>query len=312
MGRSGKILITGAAGFVGVALCRYLLSKGLPLRVVVRRGGTPLPPDLVDCLDDIVEVDNLVEGQIWDSLLEGVESVVHLAARTHCSDNAGSSSELCFCDNLDVSMALARALQKSEVHRLIFLSSIKVNGEGAWGDAHQPYKISDRPRPQGSYAVSKWRAEQELTRLCRKGGQGPVLIIIRSPLIYGEGGKGNQAWLQKWLAWGLPLPISRVRNQRSLLALDSLIGLLEFYLVNSDISSRTVLISDRRDWSTAQFFSFLARQAGVRARFFKVPICWLKIIARMSRREALFIKMFGNLCIENSADIKLLVAGRER
>ncbi len=310
MGEPGKILITGAAGFVGVALCRRLAGLGLPLRAVVRRGGTPLPRALAASLDDVVSVDGLTDSRVWGTLLEGVDAVVHLAARTHCFDNEGASSDLYFRDNLDAGVALGETAQQSGVRRLIFLSTIKVNGEGAWGDDRQPFKVSDRLRPQGPYAISKWRTEQELRRLCQ-GAQTPTLTIIRPPLIYGAGAKGNLALLQKWIVRGLPLPIPRGGNRRSLLDLESLVGFIEFYLLHPEANPQTVLVADQQDWSTARFFAATAQKLGRRARLFQVPLFWLRVASTITRQETLFIKMFGSLRVDGRMKARSFVGSRQ-
>ncbi|MEA3347882.1 MAG: NAD-dependent epimerase/dehydratase family protein [Pseudomonadota bacterium] len=300
MVKPGKILITGAAGFVGVALCRRLHDQGFALRVLLRRGGSLLPEDLAKVLDDVVMVDDLAGPLPWPALLDGVESIVHLAARAHGTARAGCSSDHYFDDNLDAAVALGRAAVKAKVSRFIFLSTIKVNGEGAWDADHPSYKASDKPRPQGSYAVSKWRAEQELQRLCELA-EGPNLIIIRPPLVYGPGVKGNFAALLRWLNWGLPVPVARLANRRSLLYLDNLVSLIEYCLLRADVSGRVLLPADPDDWSLAGLVGFLAGGLGCRARILQVPDLWLRWGAKMFRREDYFIKIFGSLRVDSRA-----------
>ncbi len=301
MARSGKILITGAAGFIGVALCRRLANRGLPIRAVIRRGGTPLPTALSGCLDDVVAVDTLVEALVWEKLLDGVERVVHLAARVHCSDQRESSSnDLFFHDNLDAGIALGEAAVRFGIQRLIFLSTIKVNGEGGWGPDHHPFKNSDRPRPQGPYAISKWRTEQELQRLCGYPG-GPELTIIRPPLVYGPGVKGNFAALLGWLNRGLPILIPRPVNRRSMIYLGNLVDLIEFCLFHADAGGRVLLPADREDWSMAGLVNFLARGLGRRARILQIPESWLRWGGKIVQREEHFMKMFGSLRVDSRA-----------
>ncbi len=298
MVQSGKILITGAAGFVGTALCRHLHCQGYALRVLLRRGGTSLPGDMVDCLDDVVEVEDFMDEASWADLLVGVDRVVHLAARAHASGQS-QAADLYFRDNLDATILLARAVLKSKVKKFIFISSIKVNGEGVLQPDHNPYKVSDRPRPEGAYAISKWRAEQELNSLFNHA-EAPVLVILRPPMIYGDNVKGNSAFLQKWLLWGLPLPVPKSGNRRSLLKLGCLLEIITSILSESiRVKGKLLLPCDREVWSTEQLAVFFAKKLKCRARIFNVPEPLLRGMATLLKRESYFIKLFGSLRISS-------------
>ncbi len=298
-------MITGAAGFVGVALCRRLVSRGLPVRAIIRRGGTLLPADLSGSLDDVVVVDDLAEPLVWEELLAGVEKVVHLAARVHCQGKKRSSSDdLFFRDNLDAGITLGEAAVRFGVRRLVFLSTVKVNGEGGWGPDTRPYKPSDKPHPQGAYAVSKWRAEQELRRLCGDS-EGPDLTVIRTPLVYGAGVKGNFAALLRWLNRGLPILASRPGNRRSMIYLGNLVDLIEFSLLHEAAGGRILLAADREDWSMDRLANFLARGLGRRARILHAPESWLRWGGKIVRRQESAVKMFGSLRVDSRALAKL-------
>lgn len=299
MVQSQKILITGAAGFIGTALCRKLHHQGFALRVAVRRDGSRLPEDLIHDLDDVVEVDEFRDGVAWEKVLVGVDRVVHLAARVHAGGHS-NVADLYFRDNLDATVALAGAALRARVKKFIFLSTIKVNGEGVLKPDHRPYKVSDKPHPEGAYAVSKWRAEQELNSLfC--SSKISKLTILRPPMIYGAAAKGNFAFLRKWLSWGMPLPVSGSGNCRSLLAIESLLEII------TDILSETVtahcrllLPCDRKEWSTKQLAGYLAHQVRRRARTLAIPESVLYGLASAMKQEKFFAKIFGSLRIEKN------------
>ncbi len=302
MVQAQKILITGAAGFVGTALCRMLHQQGFALRVVVRRNGSRLPEDLVHDLDDVVEVDDFTNSVAWENILVGVDRVVHLAARAHVGGQS-KAADLYFRDNLDVTVLLARAALQARVKKFIFISSIKVNGEGVLKPDHRPYKVTDQPRPVGAYAVSKWRAEQELNSLFSHS-ETSELVILRPPMIYGDAVKGNLAFLQKWLSWGLPLPVSKAGNRRSLLSLECLIGTITDILLDTTVTPAQLLLPcDREEWSTERLANYLAEKAGCRARIFHVPAPLLCGLAAAFKSENLFAKMFGSLRIGSVEDV---------
>ena len=299
MVQSQKILITGAAGFVGTALCRKLHQQGFALRVLVRRGGSRLPEDLMQSLDDVVEVDSSTNGVAWENILIGIDRVVHLAARAHAGSRS-TSADLYFCDNLDLTVALARAALRAQVKKFIFLSTIKVNGDGVFKPDHRPYKVSDKPHPEGAYAVSKWRAEQELSSIFSHS-KASELVILRPPMIYSDAVKGNLFYLQKWLSWGLPLPVSGSGNLRSLLAIEKLLEIMTNILTATVATNcRLLLPCDREEWSTKRLADYLAHQIGRQARTFQIPELALSCLATVIKRKSFFVKIFGSLRIENS------------
>ncbi len=292
-----KILITGAAGFVGTALCRQLHHQGFALRVVVRRGGSRLPEDLVCDLDDVIEVEEIMDDSAWSALLVGIDRVVHLAARAHAGGQS-TAADLYFRDNLDATFVLARAALVARVKQFIFVSTIKVNGEGVLRSDHHPYKVSDRPRPRGAYAVSKWRAEQELNSLFNCDG-APELVILRPPMIYGDAVKGNSAFLQKWLSWGLPLPVPRNGNRRSLLALENLLEIITDLLsATARAGSKLLLPCDQKEWSTERLAKYLALKVGCKARILAVPGSLMFGLMAIINRNNFFVKIYGSLRIE--------------
>ncbi|MEA1922990.1 MAG: NAD-dependent epimerase/dehydratase family protein [Pseudomonadota bacterium] len=300
MVKPGKILITGAAGFVGVALCRHLKRRKLPFRAVVRQGGTSLPADLQADLVDVVAVPESAKAELWAGLLTGVEVVIHLAARAHRSESGSLAGDRFFRDNLDMTCALAQGAVRAGVRRFIFLSSIKVNGEGVLAPGHRAYSARDRPRPEDAYAVSKWRAEQELERICAFA-KGPKLTIIRSPLVYGPGVKANFATLLAWLDRGWPLPVPRAGNRRSLLYIDNLIDLIDYSLLHEQTDGALLFPADEQDYSTAEIATLLARGLGRPLRLCPLPSSLVKFGAALLRRPQSAAKIFGSLQVDRSS-----------
>ena len=285
----GIILVTGAAGFIGQALCRRLAAEGRAVCALVRRGGRQLPGEIAAQMAGVAAVDDLAGPCPWTEIMAGVESVVHLAGRAHARGR-----DQFFCDNLDATVALARAARAAGVRHFVFLSTIKVNGEGVVAPFQaRPYTASDRPRPTGPYAVSKWRAEQELAKLFPTMGKA-ALTIIRPPLVYGDGAAGNLAGLKRWLEWGLPLPVPRESNRRSLVSRERLIAIivdcLDLYPV-----SKLLLPADPVDRSTAELAHLLVPDRPV--HLLPVPGLLLLIAGRAVSHPEIYQKLYGSLQI---------------
>ena len=172
-----KVLVTGATGFVGTALCDTLTAFGYKVVPAVRsKSGSPHE----------VVVGNLDASTDWRPALTGCDAVVHLAARVHVMDDTAHNPLVLYrATNLDATLNLARQAAQAGVKRFVFISSIKVNGEGR--DA--PYRETDVPAPDDAYAISKWEAEQGLQRIA--ADTGLEVVILRPPLVYGPGVKAN-------------------------------------------------------------------------------------------------------------------------
>lgn len=304
MNNPGKILVTGAAGFIGVALCRYLRRNKLSFRAVVRRGGRPLPADLQVDLGDIVAVPENAEADLWEDVLVGVETVIHLAARAHQDGSRRELTDQFFRDNLDMSRALAQGAVKAGVRRFLLLSSIKVNGEGSLASEYLVPGERGSCSPQGAYAVSKWRAEQELGRICASS-KNLDLQIIRIPLVYGPGVKGNFATLLGWLARGWPLLLPPQGNQRSFIYVENLVDFIAFLLSHPDVGATLTMPADREDCSTEKMATTLSRQLGRSFRGYRVPLACLQAGARLLQRPEVIVKMFGSLQVDRRAINKL-------
>ena len=252
-----KIVVTGASGFIGRALCRYLLAQGHAVVPAVRWASG---------LSDEVVVGDIDGETDWRRALSVCNAVVHLAGRVHVmSDVAQNSSELIRTANIEATLNLAHQAAKSGVKRFIFMSTIKVNGEG--GDA--PYRETDAVVPEDMYAISKWEAEQGLQRIAQETGM--EVVILRPPLVYGPGVKANFLSMMRWLKRGIPLPFGAIHNLRSLVGLDNLVHFIGNCLVHPAAANQTFLVSDGEDVSTAELLRRAAVALNVKARLFPVP-----------------------------------------
>jgi nucleoside-diphosphate-sugar epimerase len=288
MASDDTILVTGAGGFVGRALCEALAASGRR----VRRALRAVEPGLADA----VAVGDIGGETDWRAALETASVVVHLAARTHvlretAVDPLAESRRV----NVDGTRRLAQQAAQFGVRRLVFVSSVKVNGESS----EQPFTENDAPRPGDAYGVSKWEAEQALARVAVDTGLEAV--VLRPPLVYGPGVKGNFLRLMNFIARGMPLPLASIANRRSLIYAGNLVDVTLRAIDAPGVAGRTYLISDGNDVSTPDLVRALARALGVAPRLLPCPPVMLMIGAALVGRRAELARLAGSLQVDGSA-----------
>jgi nucleoside-diphosphate-sugar epimerase len=257
-----KVLVTGATGFVGRALCSHLKQQGCEVHAAVRTRAEGLHANR------IVTIATLAHAADWTHILAGIDVVVHLAARVHLMRDTAADPALEFRKaNVDATLHLARQAAKAGVKRMVFLSSVKANGESTLPG--HPFKESDAPNPQDAYGRSKWEAEQGLQQIATETGL--EVVIIRSPLVYGPGVKANFAALMRLVARAWPLPLGGIHNRRSLVGIGNLVDFVTTCVAHPLAANQTFLVSDGQDLSTTELVRAMARAARVPARLLPVP-----------------------------------------
>ncbi|HVL59100.1 MAG TPA: SDR family oxidoreductase [Burkholderiaceae bacterium] len=286
-----KVLVTGANGFVGQALLPALLRAGHSVRAAVRvpgRCGSPI---------DEVAVGDLSEATDWRAAVDGTDCVIHLAARVHVMRDVAADPLQAFRRvNVAATEALARAAAEAGVRRLVYLSSVKVNGESTTGRA--AFTESDPPLPQDPYGVSKAEAESALRAAGR--ATGLQIVVLRPPLVYGPQVKGNFLRLLRWVSRGVPLPLASADNRRSLIYVGNLADALVACVEHPDAANELFLVSDREDLSTAQLIRRLADALGVRPRLLRFPPSLLSALAGAAGKSAEAERLLGSLRIDST------------
>ncbi len=286
------MLITGANGFVGQALCSAFLEDGYLVRGAVRRSGAIFNQQISQ-----ITVGEINTQTDWSAGLDGVDVVIHLAARVHVM-NETSSNPLDEFRRANVlgTENLARSAAARGVKRLVFVSSIKVNGEETM--AGHSYTELDAPSPQDPYAISKWQAEQMLHRVAKETGL--EVVIVRPPLIYGAGVKGNFAQMLNVLDKGIPLPLASVSNLRSLVYIDNFVDALLQCAVLSQAAGQTYLVADGNDIATPDLLRQLGAAMGRQARLLPCPTVLLKVAGHMLGRSEQMGRLVGSLQVDSS------------
>jgi UDP-glucose 4-epimerase len=282
-----KVLVTGATGFVGNALCKHLTTHGHQVMRAVRRDAT-LSGDVV-----FSEIDGATD---WAEALTGCDAVVHLAARVHVMDDtAVDPLALYQATNTDATLNLARQAAQTGVKRFVYVSSIKVNGEGR----DTPYRETDAAAPEDAYAISKWEAEQGLQRIA--ADTGLEVVILRPPLVYGPGVKANFQQLLRMVERGWPLPLGAIRNLRSLLYLGNFVDAIRVCIEHPAAAGQTFLLDDGQAVSTPELIRALSHAMGRPARLLAVPVTVLELAGTLLAKRAAVARLTGSLYVDSSA-----------
>ena len=294
------ILVTGATGFVGGAVLRRLLSDGgCSLVAPVRTGDASLSAEV-----QVVNVAGLGPNTDWSNCLKGIKSIVHCAARVHVMNDEDADPLAAYQQtNVMGTLALASQAARAGVRRFVFVSSIKVNGEQT--QLGRPFRADDVPAPQDAYGISKWEAEQRLFNLARETGL--EVTVIRPPLVYGPGVKGNFATMMRWVARGIPLPLGAVRNnRRSLVGLDNLVDLIVTTLGHPAAANQVFLAGDGEDLSTAALLERLGKAMNRRARLVPLPVWALESAATLVGKRDVARRLCGSLQVDISKAREIL------
>ncbi|MFZ2162810.1 MAG: SDR family oxidoreductase [Sideroxyarcus sp.] len=334
-----NLLVTGANGFVGSALVAALHRREFFVRCVLRTNTK-----LGDCTEIAVVGD--MGGQAdWREALSNMNVVIHLAARVHVMRESATDPLEAFREvNVAGTENLARQAAAAGVKRLVFVSSIKVNGENTlspnppdgtigrtsnpltkaascqdigYSHSAKPTKVADQaatcpasggggqnvftetdiPRPQDPYGISKWEAEQVLHRVASETGL--EIVIVRPPLVYGPGVKGNFVQMLKVLARGAPLPLASAHNLRSLVYVENLVDALLVCATHPAAAGQTYIVSDGEDVSTPELLCQLGTAMGRPARLFRCPPALLKLAGRLTGKADQVERLLGSLQVDS-------------
>lgn len=283
------ILVTGASGFVGGQLMTRLADQpSVAVWGAVRA-------ERESGHSGFVSVGEINGDTDWSEALPGQRVIVHTAARAHIMDDKAADPLTEFRKvNVAGTLNLARQAASAGVERFVFLSSIKVNGEQT--RPGQRFNPDDQPAPEDPYGMSKWEAELGLRKVAQESGM--EVVIIRPPLVYGPGVKGNFASMQRLVARGLPLPLGAIHNKRSLVALDNLIDLIITCVDHPAAANQVFLVSDGEDLSTSELLRRVGSAMGRPARLLPVPSALMYLGATILGKKAIAQRLLGSLQVD--------------
>jgi nucleoside-diphosphate-sugar epimerase len=291
-----KVLVTGASGFVGRAVCARLSEVG-----DVELTATARSSDHAGVTGGGIVARELGSDTSWRDLLDSVDVIVHAAARVHVMrgpDDHAAYRRV----NVDGTLNLARQAADCGVQRFVFLSSVKVNGDNT--QPGQAFGADDQPAPVDAYGLSKHEAEMGLLRLVK--GHDMEVVTIRPPLVYGPGVKANFLALMRWVYKRYPLPFATVDNARSLLALDNLVDLIGICCRHPGAANETFMAADGEDISTAELVSRIGIALNRPARLVAVPPKVLLTLATIAGKRSETNKLLGNLQVDTRKTRELL------
>ncbi|BBO99941.1 UDP-glucose 4-epimerase family protein [Sulfuriferula nivalis] len=287
-----SFLVTGANGFVGKALCKELVHRKVPVRGSVRE----LLSSVERPIFDLVAVGDVGADTAWTEALHGVDVVIHLAARVHVMRENAADPLAAFREvNVAGTECLARAAASGGVRRMVYVSSIKVNGEQT---SAIPFAETEAPAPQDPYGISKYEAELALHNVAKETGL--EVVIVRPPLVYGPGVGGNFLRLLKLVSKGVPLPLASIQNQRSMVYLDNFVDVLIMCATHQAAAGKTYLVSDGDDISTPLLIYSIANLMGKHSRLWPLPSTLLKLAGVMTGRLHEVERLIGSLQVDSS------------
>ncbi len=281
-----KTLVTGATGMVGRALCKLLIARGYGIVPAVRQPAG---------LSDEVVTGDIGPTTDWCMALKGCVAVVHLAARVHMmEDDVQNPLALYRATNTEATLNLARQAAQAGVRRFVFISTIKVNGEGR----DEAYRETDAPAPEDAYSISKWDAERGLREIAAETGL--EVVILRPPLVYGPGVKANFLRLLRTVARGWPLPLGAIRNRRSLLYLGNFVDAIRACVEHPAAAGQTFLLDDGEAVSTPELIRAVAHALDRPAHLLAVPVKVLAFAGALFGKRAAVARLTGSLWVDSS------------
>lgn len=287
-------LITGANGFIGRHLTDYLLDKNISIKGTVRDPNCQIT-SAVDkyCTGDINE------NTCWQASLEGIEVIYHLAGTVHRPNL--TDPQVYKASIEDATNKLALEASKAGVKKFIYFSSLHVYGM----DVDLDIITESTPKnPHTPYGRAKLAAENKLQNLADKSSM--EVIIIRPPLVYGKGVKGNFAQLIKLVNLMPILPFGCATQKRSFIGIDNLVDFAYLCSHHPKAANQIFNISDDNDLNTQELCQKLARFLGKKQLLLPIPRKFMGLFLSLLNKQELYNKLFESVRLDINQAKKML------
>ena len=287
-----NILVSGASGFIGLMLIKELLEKGHNVYGLVRTNNNYF--NNKNYTNIVIE--DISKNIDFNKNIR-IDYFYHLAAKTH--DRTNNDDEYFRVNVLGLKNIL-RYVSKLKIRKIIMLSSIKVNGEG-FNTNEQIYSNHSKLNPKDDYGRSKLEAENLLKEFCKINNIN--YVILRPPLVYGPGVKGNLSSLMNLIDKNIPMPIVKTNNMRSLISLTNLVEALIIVGLNHEIINKIYLIADDFPVKVEDLYKKIANSMGKKLFLINLPSKFLKVLLWPIGKAKLVDKISTSLIVDNT-DIK--------
>ena len=298
-----RVVVTGANGFVGRYVCRKLIASGfLPIAGLRDLETWPELRHAIPGLNEVSHLGDLSANPNLRDSFSGASVVMHLAARVHvmkesARDPLGEFRKV----NVNGTRAIALAAVAAGVRRLIFVSTVKVHGESTSGN---PFCEDTPSNPEDPYAISKWEGEEALRAIAAETGL--EVVIVRPPLVYGPGVRGNFLRLIKLADLAVPLPWPKGPNCRSMIGVDNLADFLVRCVDHPKAAGQCFLVKDSEDLSTRELMTRLARFLDRPSRLFPFPEPLIRFAAKLASKQDAASRVLDSLVIDSGRAQELL------
>lgn len=281
------ILVTGASGVVGKRVVPRLAAGGHHVVSALREGSAPPEGG-----SQVRRIGDIGPSTDWRGALQGVDTVVHLAART--PGRGVRAEELELVNSLGTERLVQQATEAG-VRVVVFVSSVFAVVDNSWPE---PVDEDTRLSPSSGYGRSKQTAEAHVRGFA---GRGRSAVILRPPLVHAPDAKGNWRLLQRFAASRIPLPFGSARNRRSVISAGHLADAIAAVIERSDTEAvdGTYMVADDPPLSTGDIVRHMRIGMDRGPGLVSMPVPLMALPLRIAGKKEIVDSLFGDLLVDS-------------